>query len=311
MQTREDVLGTLKYLYSGVSNIEQLTDKKQQIIAQINGLSNEISFETDRRNKGISQSKLNVNKGKNIASTVVLIIGAIVFGIAFLFTRLLLVLSAGTEIYGAKILCNLILIVVAVVVIIAFLIARGATGAIGNSITTASANAVPDAENKIANYNNQIENLIVMLPQIDSQIAVAYSGIEDLVRSFPRDYCYSEAIERFIFYISNLRADSLKEAINMYEDEVYKEKMLTEQKKQTGYAKISAAANVQTAYNTGRIADYTKDIAGSARDIANSNRVIAANSDAIRDYAQATAANTGRTARNAAEFNKNFGIKDY
>ena len=74
--------------------------------------------------------------------------------------------------------------------------------------------------------------------------------------------------------------------------------MLAEQRKQTSYAAISAAANVKTAYNTGQILDYTKEIAAYSADIAQSNRVIAANTAAIAETNAAIAANTARTAHN-------------
>ena len=309
MQSRDEVLNNLNVLYNGVSTIESLTDRENQIIAQIKNLDKEIGFEQERQNKGLKQSGLNVGKGKNAAGTVVLIIGAIIFAIVFVLSRLLyaLIMDAdSSSAWAAKTVGNALLVLVVIIFAIIFFVVRGATGAIGNSIVKTSANAVPDAQNKINNYRNQIENLMVQIPKIESQIAITYTNAEPLIKSFPPDYCYAEAISRVIFFIKNSRADSMKEALNMYEDEVYKDKMLAEQKKQTAYAKISAAANIQTAYNTGQIAKNTADIARNTADIANSERIQAANSDAIRNYAAQTEDSARQAAKSAADFNKMY-----
>ena len=41
----------------------------------------------------------------------------------------------------------------------------------------------------------------------------------------PKEYMYSDAIRSFISYLENQRADTLKEAINLYEETLYREEM--------------------------------------------------------------------------------------
>jgi hypothetical protein len=292
-EARQQLLDYLNYLYRGVLNIEKLSGQKENIKAQINELGNRISSEETRRDLGMTGAGLNVNKGKNTVGKVLLIIGAIIIGFLFLLVKLILSFAGVSAADGIGL--YLIVGFLAFVVLMIVLIVRGVTGAIGNTIVRSSANSVPKAQFNINAYNDQIKNLLVQLPAIDSKIAVSYSYIADLLQNFPPDYCYSEAIGKCIFYIRNLRADTLKEALNMYADECYKDAMLLEQKKQTAYARISAAANVQTAYNTGRIADYTKDISNSARQIAYNTDVIRANTEAMAAYSAQTAYNTAAT----------------
>ncbi len=296
MQTRDEVLDRMRYLYRGLSFIENLTDNKNNALAQVGNLQREINFEAERRRKGIPYSQINVKKNKNTATSVAAIVSGVIFGVIFLLLQLagivfralinndslLLPLLNGLSIF--------VFVIGVIITLILALTARGVSGSVSNKIVNTSNMAIPDAEYKIAEYQNRIDSYVEALYDIDSKIAISYMYIEDLVDSFPPDYCYAYAVGKFISYIQNLRADSLKEAINLFEDEEYKNQMLSEQRKQTEYAKISAAANLQTAYNTGVIADYSKQIAANTADIAQSNRMIQANTRAAADYAREAAA---------------------
>lgn len=61
------------------------------------------------------------------------------------------------------------------------------------------------------------------------QLSVCADSFRDqnmeLLNTFPSDYMYSEAISFIKRCLLNCRADSLKEAINLYEDKLYKDRM--------------------------------------------------------------------------------------
>ncbi|MCR5651778.1 MAG: hypothetical protein K6F86_11430 [Lachnospiraceae bacterium] len=296
MQSREEMLDRMRYLYRGLLSIENLTNFKNNTLAQVNQLQKEINFEAERRRKGIKNSQINVNKNKNTATSIAGVICGVIFGIIFLISLAIgALLRAASEgdpsIRSFTIGFSVFVFILGAILTTAITFAtRGIVGGVSKSIATTSQQAIPDAENKIADYQARIESYVETLYDTDSKIAISYLYIDDLVKAFPPDYCYSYAVGKFISYIQNLRADSLKEAINLFEDEEYKNKMYAEQRKQTEYAKISAAANVQTAYNTGVIADYSKQIADNTADIARTNRMIEANTRATAMYTQAAAA---------------------
>lgn len=43
---------------------------------------------------------------------------------------------------------------------------------------------------------------------------------------YPRDYYYMDAVDSFINYLENMRAESIKELVNLYEDTIHKNEML-------------------------------------------------------------------------------------
>ena len=57
-------------------------------------------------------------------------------------------------------------------------------------------------------------------------------------------------IQELISYLDSMRADNLKEAINLYEDESHKKQMITEMKQMKEAAKQAASAATLTAINT-------------------------------------------------------------
>lgn len=66
-----------------------------------------------------------------------------------------------------------------------------------------------------------------------------------LERYLPEDYWYSGAVEAVSTYLRNMRADTIKEAINLYEEELHRLRMentaqliLIENQKQTAYAAL-------------------------------------------------------------------------
>lgn len=63
---------------------------------------------------------------------------------------------------------------------------------------------------------------------------------------YPRNYCYSEAVKYFIDVIENYRADTLKEAINLYEEERRHREIANNQQEMLRQQQVN---NVLTAVN--------------------------------------------------------------
>ncbi|WP_034444865.1 hypothetical protein [Butyrivibrio sp. AE2032] len=91
----------------------------------------------------------------------------------------------------------------------------------------------------------------------DAQIAEISPYWDQISDYVPTNYQNSFAVSSFCSYLQNGRASNLKEAINLYEEELHRYRMeqmqsqiLQQQKYQTSLAAVSAAANVATAFNT-------------------------------------------------------------
>lgn len=79
----------------------------------------------------------------------------------------------------------------------------------------------PDALRKIEENEARIQ-------AINGEACACYQQNENLFRSFPEDYLYTDALYFMDRALKNGRADSLKEAINLYEDTVYKQNIANE-----------------------------------------------------------------------------------
>ena len=86
------------------------------------------------------------------------------------------------------------------------------------------------------------------LPVIDRKIAEHYNSYTNCPISI--EYSDPTTIEKIISYLHSGRAESLKEAINVYEDECHKEQMMTEMKQMKAAAQEAATAATITAINT-------------------------------------------------------------
>ena len=89
----------------------------------------------------------------------------------------------------------------------------------------------------------------------------------EITECIPPKYQYSFAVNAFCSYLQNCRASNLKEAINLYEEEMHRNRMeqmqsemLHQQKYQTALAAVSAVANVATAINTASAASSLASI---------------------------------------------------
>ncbi len=307
MNEKAELLTSLKWLYAGLQKIEEISSHKESLVASVENYRQAIQNE---QRKGQTNAALSgvVQKGASVGKVVgiiaVIIVSYLLCGIVMLITALILPAEIANVVGTIE---GFIFFAIAVGLI--FLIVKG-TGAIKNSSVKNVGNTANNTKNNIANYQNQIYDIQTrQIPEAEARLIIAYQDAQALIEVFPPDYCYSYAVGRVISFIENQRADTIKEALNLYENEVYQNKMLAEQQRQTKAAElsakanvISAAANVVTAFNTGQIASNTSQMVGTLRNIENYSAQTAANT-------AATAANTATTAYNSgkiADFAQNI-----
>lgn len=299
MNEKAELLTSLKWLYDGLYRIEEISNHKESLVASIENYKQAIQNEQRKSQTNAALSGV-VQKGASVGKVVgiiaVVIISYLLFGIVVLITSLIFPEETAGVIITIE---GFVFFAIAAGII--FLIVKG-TGAIKNSSVKNVGNTANNTKSNIANYQNQIYDIQTrQIPEADARLIIAYQDTQALIEVFPPNYCYSHAVGRVIFFLENQRADNIKEALNLYENEVYQNKMLAEQQRQTKAAElsakanvISAAANVVTAFNTGQIASNTSQMVGSLRNIENYSAQTAANTAAAAASSAATAFNSGK-----------------
>lgn len=132
------------------------------------------------------------------------------------------------------------------------------------------------------------------------------SFCQSYMSGFPGEYCKDRyAIERIIFFLKSGRVDTIKEAIDKYEEECYRNEMLNEQKKQTQYAQLSAQAKMQQAAYSQRMADSMEQIKhdNRRRTDAAQRTAAASESSAASNAKRADYAKQAADAAKRAEYN--------
>lgn len=296
MNEREEVVKSLRYLYNGLDKMEQLYANKDGVYSHIQQCNNEIQVEEQKIAKANYKATDAAIKKK----------GSIIGNISIIFTILLSLTIMLIGIIACFVKSSFSPFKTAFIISLIFIISvriitkKIAIYASKNSATANLNKVIPQAQYNITGYRNQIEMSEKQLPVIEEQIVDTYNDIQPLIDSFPPAYCYPYAVERVIFFIENLRADSLKEALNIYEDEVYKNNMLAEQRKQTMYARISAAANLATANNTARAAEYARQTANNTARTADCAEQTVGYARQMADSAAQSAAYNAQRANSAA-----------
>lgn len=129
-------------------------------------------------------------------------------------------------------------------------------------------------KNEIANRANELCN------------SKRYTDAHQLI---PLDYCDSESIDYIIKSIENRRAESLKEAFNMYEDYLHKKRLEDMQYNQMVAAQESALAQKEMAKNSKELTKAVQNQAYQMEELSRSANKIAKNTKAT---ARATKLNT-------------------
>lgn len=303
MNEKEELLIPLRCLYDALVDIESISAHKQGLLSDMNSYQQQIQNEQRRgQNAGnlSNMAKTGITAGKIIG---IILAVVVLFILYFIVCIIAMVLKGGPT--SAGIISFIFLLLGAGII---FLILKGSNAASKYSDRKQN-DTLNSAQNNIISCQEKIRDIQDrQLPETDARLIVAYQDAQPLIEAFPPDYCYSDAVGRVIYFLENRRADNIKEALNLYENEVYQNKMLAEQKRQTRAAEISAkanmisaAANVVTAFNTGQIAANTSQMVGSLRNIEGYSAQTAANSAATARSAAYAADNAARTAYNTGQ----------
>ncbi|MBQ0163539.1 MAG: zinc-ribbon domain-containing protein [Treponema sp.] len=97
-------------------------------------------------------------------------------------------------------------------------------------------------------HKSTIELYEEKLPIMENKIIEHYAKYENCPLAI--DYTNPVVISSMITYIKSGRASSIKEAINIYEDECHKVQMISEMKQMKAFAEQASAAATLTAINT-------------------------------------------------------------
>ena len=116
----------------------------------------------------------------------------------------------------------------------------------------------------LADTDSRLTVIRAQIDQISQQIYQITVDNQVYIDPIPRDYRYYDAVAFFERALTNGRADSMKEAINLYEDHLHKQtmeaqgRMLLEQSRQQSamLASIERSSR-ETAINTGIAASFT------------------------------------------------------
>ena len=174
-----------------------------------------------------------------------------------------------------------------------------------------SKNAGKMAEKKLNDHN---KNAAVHNESVDKQIAVAEENC-NVIRNeiagydlswYPPDYFYSDAAESFARYLRNQRANSLGEAVNLYEEEKYRNEMTDLQRQQLTAAWTQCILQAQTInaiYTEGQMTRDAINTQGQmTRDVINTQGQMTRNSI----NSAANSVNQGISSLRS-EFNRRFG----
>ena len=122
--------------------------------------------------------------------------------------------------------------------------------------------------NVIKLQQKNAEKYELVAKSIQDEKLQAISAIwNDLNNYVPRNYWYSNAIVSFVDYMQNGRASNLKEAVNLFEEELHRMRMenmqaelVKQSRYQTSLAAISAVANVSTAMSASSAASSLRSM---------------------------------------------------
>lgn len=125
-----------------------------------------------------------------------------------------------------------------------------------------------DAENqRRAQFNVQIEK---EAERINDEMQEIQRVADEKLLWYPRNYCYSDAVIFFIRAIQDFRADSLKEAINLYVEELRHRQVLENQRnmiskqeeavRQQKFNNVLSAMNLFATLNVRNAVDNNTDV---------------------------------------------------
>lgn len=117
------------------------------------------------------------------------------------------------------------------------------------------------------NLGAQKNRAVQRLDEIKKQIKELGTTLLDVVDVIPDDYCYYEAVTYIRDCLRNWRADSMKEALNLYEEQLHRWKLEQSARDQAEYQRIMTQYEAENARNIKAI--RTSTAISAATNVAN------------------------------------------
>lgn len=244
METREELLRKLYAARKIIKSAETLTGRYN---ATKNKLLNQYSYikEEDKRSSRAGRSI-----GK-IAFWLVAVPVLLCTTIYLIFYVMVLFKSHSKyEFVAAFINIGMYLGLSLIVILIIFLIRKS------RKKRYAQANAENEKIKHIENERRAAYNAQVMAEaqQINEEMQKIRQIANEQLTWYPRNFCYSEAVDFFIDAIQNFRADSLKEAINLYiEEQRHRQLLLNQQKIANQQQQIARQQQISNVLSTANL----------------------------------------------------------
>lgn len=147
-----------------------------------------------------------------------------------------------------------------------------------------------------ANAAARNQALAARSQEIERQLQMVNAAYtQEVAPWYPPAYCYVDAAEFLLQAVQNYRADTMKEAMNLYEDTMHKNRMEQAQQESLKQQKLNnlltagvAVANVLNTVAVNRNTAAVQEGASSIRSAINSHtRAIGNNTDAVNNVANA------------------------
>ena len=267
MENKQRALQAYRYFYNALVDLENAYTRKKQAENQIVALQNQLM-------EARAEAQRLTAKGTFTKKSIQFVLTAIV--IVFWILVIFLPAAFGGRISFSVSYISSIIITLLLARGVGFLLSKKKTFA-DDMLSRAYTTSVPVCE-------NNLKNAILAMPEIDFNLAVASAVAKPMLEAFPPKYGFSYAVGKVIEYIENLRADSLKEALNLFETEEWQNNMLNESRKQTAILQESLEVQKQMLGELKEIKSYAKQAADYLGDIATTNRLIADNTARIAAY---------------------------
>lgn len=212
METREELLQNLYEAQGIIQQAEEITQRYNDTKSRL--LNRQVFVQVENRTG---------TKVKNTAVDIIAIIGLGIWGF---FTLILIMgsLIAEEPMMRMGVTVWTAIYVGAILLFVYMRIKRKEKYAVMNR----QGQMTVDAENqRRAQFNVQIEK---EAERINDEMQEIQRVADEKLLWYPRNYCYSDAVIFFIRAIQDFRADSLKEAINLYVEELRHRQVLENQR---------------------------------------------------------------------------------
>lgn len=275
METRESLLQNLYEAKNIIQQAEEVTQRYNDTKGKL--LNRQVFVDVEKRT------------GTKVKNTIGKVIATILFGF-FGFLTLIVLFASLSAPYKEVRFSAIVWVVIYIIALLLYIRHLGNRDKWYKQINR-SGQMATDAENqRRAQINAQIEKEAEL---INAEMQEIRRVADERLTWYPRNYCYSEAVMFFISAIQNFRADSLKEAVNLYVEELQHRQVLDNQKqilnKQEENIRQQKVNNVLSAMNLftnlsikSAVKDNTAAVNSNTNAVYNNTAAVNAAKDAIK-----------------------------